>query len=219
MTFVGASIASSAARRGSSCATVELELGPFATWRSGRCRAHRSCPLAAVLLLQFDTHRDRARSRYASRLRGSREAGAASRAKVRKAPGPHGPGTFGHLPHHVALDGRASLRPLRDRISRDGTTVSGEGRLLLLRKAGAKLWRESGPRVDDRPECCGYFTTCPLAVSSTSMLPRVALEYGQIWWAAATIRSACSWSSTWGRLTSSVTARLKAPSPVGSRLT
>ncbi len=50
-------------------------------------------------------------------------------------------------------------------------------------------------------------------VTLTSMLPRVALEYGQTWWAA----SAISWrrsGATLGRKTSSSTARPTPPWPL-----
>ncbi len=51
-------------------------------------------------------------------------------------------------------------------------------------------------------------TGCPLATSSTSMLPRVALEYGHTAWAAATISLARSASAMSGSVTSSLTATL-----------
>ena len=53
----------------------------------------------------------------------------------------------------------------------------------------------------------------PVSRSSTLMLPRVAREYGQTWWAASTSSLACS-GGTFGRSLSSVTTRSKA-SPSG----
>ena len=51
------------------------------------------------------------------------------------------------------------------------------------------------------------------------MLPRVALEYGQMRWPARTSSMATAGSMTEGRTTSRVTASLKPPSPVGSSIT
>ena len=62
-------------------------------------------------------------------------------------------------------------------------------------------------------------TGCPFAVSVTSMLPRVAFEYGQTSCAAGDDRLASSASVHLGELTSSSTATLKPRSSVVIRLT
>ena len=62
-------------------------------------------------------------------------------------------------------------------------------------------------------------TGWPLALRVTSTLPRVALEYGQTWWAAATIEMARSGSSIPGRVTSSPTATLNPRFSLVIRLT
>ncbi len=46
----------------------------------------------------------------------------------------------------------------------------------------------------DNDAFCHWPICWPFTVSVTSMLPRVALEYGHTWCAAATSRAACSGS-------------------------
>ena len=67
--------------------------------------------------------------------------------------------------------------------------------------------RQAGRRTHAASDSAGS-TACPFAVSTTSTLPRVAFEYGQIWSAALTSSTASTSSSTDGSETASVTASL-----------
>ncbi len=81
---------------------------------------------------------------------------------------------------------------------------------------------EPAGRVAGRPSCGSlgrHSTAAPLAVSWTSMLPRVALEYGHTACAALTISTASAESSTLGSVTSRRTDSRKPPLPSGASAT
>src|SRR3954447_20615163 len=69
-----------------------------------------------------------------------------------------------------------------------------------------RLTADEGARQRPAAADSAGSTARPLAVSTTSMLPRVAFEYGQIWCAALTSSTASTASSIDGSVTARVTA-------------
>jgi hypothetical protein len=136
---------------------------------------------------------------------------------------------FGHWPNFVSLSPSEDLciqrLPLgpqlhhRQHISRSCARGAQGDQCESIRRPARDHPLKVGSRYRIASHFCVYCTARPLAISCTSMLPRVALEYGHTLCVAATSCTARSASLIWGRVTSSVTASVKPRSSFGRRLT
>ncbi len=112
-----------------------------------------------------------------------------------------------HLQERELLRGLQALLPQLDDVHPGTEHSVQEGREITLPLPGVRAQVEPGRRepVPDTVRRAGYLGRAghgqagcsvvaagPVSRSSTLMLPRVAREYGQTWWAASAASRACS---------------------------
>src|SRR5262249_23982484 len=121
----------------------------------------------------------------------------------------------------------ASIMPVASSITRDWRTgqrqLPEDRPIKSIQQVGGSLEREPYLPIEQQRIvllvlCCHLSAHRVVTLSLTSTLPLIALEYGQMAWAALTMSSALALPRPVIAM-SSVTARLKPPWPLGSRPT